>query len=454
MDKYSYISNAHSSYIDELYKAYKENPETVDASWQRFFEGFDFSLQNNGVTTNGQAVTSGGNTDKEIGVRNLIHAYRTRGHLRSVTNPIRPRRQHKVNLDLQDHGLSEADLDTELDIGSIIGIGKSSVKKIVETLQKVYLGSIGFEYMHIRDIEILEWFKEKAENSFLNWKPTTDEKKRILKKLNEAVVFENFLHTKYIGQKRFSLEGGENTIPALDRIICRASELGVAEVVIGMAHRGRLNVLANTMGKTYEEIFNEFEGTAIPDLTMGDGDVKYHLGYSSEITTHCGNHIYLKLTPNPSHLEAVDPVVLGYSRAQIDDEYKGELSSVLPILIHGDAAVAGQGIVYEITQMANLKGYRTGGTIHFVINNQVGFTTDFDDGRSSTYCTSVASMVDAPVFHVNGDDPEAVIFACEMAMEYRQTFHTDVFIDMVCYRRHGHNEGDDRIHPALHVQPD
>ncbi|MCC5930664.1 MAG: 2-oxoglutarate dehydrogenase E1 component [Cyclobacteriaceae bacterium] len=449
MDKYSYISNADTGYIDELYKAYRENPESVDLSWRRFFEGFDFHSQNNGdaiTPVNGKSALTGADseiTSKELGVRNIIHAYRTRGHLKSLTNPIRPRRKHKVFLDLEDHGLSESDLDTELDVGNIIGIGRASVRSIIETLQKVYLGPIGFEYMHIRDPEIIEWFKQKAENDFLHWNPEIDTKKRILSKLNEAVVFENFLHTKYIGQKRFSLEGGENTIPALDRIICRASELGVREVVIGMAHRGRLNVLANVMGKTYDEIFNEFEGTAIPDMTMGDGDVKYHLGYSSDITTHCGNHIYLKLTPNPSHLEAVDPVVLGYARAQIDEEYNGQLSAALPILIHGDAAIAGQGIVYEITQMANLPGYRTGGAIHFVINNQVGFTTDYDDARSSIYCTDIGKIIDAPVLHVNGDDAEAVDFAANLAIEFRQKFGKDIYIDLLCYRRHGHNESDE-----------
>ena len=451
MDKYSYISNAHSAYIEELYRSYKENPDSIDQSWQKFFEGFDFSLEfkekeaitpsSNGADAFDQVATE--DSIRETRVRELIHAYRTRGHLRSDTNPIRPRRKHKVYLDLENFALSELDLDSEFEVGNRIGIGKASLRKILNTLNKVYLGPIGFEYMYVRDPDILEWFKKKAEIEFLHYQPTLEEKKRILIKLNEAVVFENFLHTKYIGQKRFSLEGGENTIPCLDTIISIASETEVREVIIGMAHRGRLNVLANIMGKTYEEIFSEFEGNIDPDLTYGYGDVKYHLGYTSEITTNAGKPIYLKLSPNPSHLEAVNPVVLGYTRGQIDDEYNGEENKALPILIHGDAAIAGQGIVYETTQMTNLEGYRLGGTIHIVINNQVGFTTDYDDARSSIYCTDVAKIVDAPVLHVNGDDAEAIMFAAKLAVEFRQKFKRDIFLDLLCYRRYGHNEADE-----------
>ena len=297
--------------------------------------------------------------------------------------------------------------------------------------------------MSVRDPEKLKWLREKIEKEALAFKPSTEQRKRILNKLNEAVVFENFLHTKYLGQKRFSLEGGETTIPALDAIINKGAELGVKEVMVGMAHRGRLNVLANIMGKTYEQIFNEFEGNAKPDLTMGDGDVKYHMGYSSQVDTPSGEKVEIKLAPNPSHLEAVNPVVEGFVRAKGDAEYDNDRSKILPVLIHGDAAVAGQGVVYEVVQMSQLEGYRTGGTIHFVINNQVGFTTDFDDARSSVYCTDVAKMIDAPVLHVNGDDPEAVVFCVQFATEYRQKFGSDIFVDMVCYRRHGHNESDE-----------
>lgn len=444
MDKFSYISNAHGNYLDELYKAYKENPETIDDSWQKFFEGYEFSKEGgNGTSASNEGTVSIQHFDKEIMVRHLIHAYRTRGHLRSNTNPVRKRKDRKALLDLEDFGLSEADLDEEFEVGNIIiGIGRSNLRKIVATLKRIYEGTVGFEYMYIREPEILDWFKYKAEQEYLIFSPSRDEKKRILYKLNEAVVFENFLHTKFLGQKRFSLEGGETTIPALDAIINKGAEMGVEEVMIGMAHRGRLNVLANIMGKTYEQIFTEFEGTAEPDLTMGDGDVKYHMGFSSEIKTIGGNVVNLKLAPNPSHLEAVNPVVEGFLKAKIDKEYK-DAKKVLPILIHGDAAIAGQGLVYELAQMSKLEGYNTGGTIHFVINNQIGFTTNFDDARSSIYCTDVAKTIDAPVLHVNGDDPEAVIFCVNAAVEFRQKFGRDIFIDMVCYRRHGHNESDE-----------
>ncbi len=452
MDKYTYIANADGEYIDELYKAYQQAPESVDFGWRKFFEGFEFSeaYTGNGHTTATNAASAetkvseaAGESAKEVAVRNLIHAYRTRGHLRAKTNPVRDRKDRKARLDLADFGLSEADLDTVFQVGDVIGIGAATLRDIVASLQKIYEGAIGFEYMYIRDPEVLAWFKQKVETEYLNFNPSIEFSKRILSKLNEAVVFENFLHTKFIGQKRFSLEGGETTIPALDAIIDRGSELGVEEVVIGMAHRGRLNVLANIMGKTYEQIFSEFEGTAVPDLTMGDGDVKYHMGFSSEVVTPSGHKVNLKLAPNPSHLEAVNPVVEGFVRAKIDTSYGKDADKILPILIHGDAALAGQGIVYEVTQMANLAGYNTGGTIHFVINNQVGFTTDFEDARSSIYCTDIAKIIDAPVLHVNGDEPEAVVFAMRFAMEYRQKVNNDIFIDMVCYRRHGHNEADE-----------
>ena len=359
------------------------------------------------------------------------------------TNPVRERRPHVTKLELKDFELSEKDLDTEFEVGSEIGLGKATLRRIQEKLKNVYSGHIGFEYSHVRDSEIHEWFKNKVESEGEDINPSREEKQRIIAKLNEAVGFENFLHTKFLGQKRFSLEGGENMIPALDKIINTAAELDAEEVIIGMAHRGRLNVLANIMGKTYEQIFSEFEGNQEVDLTMGDGDVKYHLGYSSFMDTNAGKKMYVKLAPNPSHLEAVDPVVLGYARAQIDDEYKGDMSKAIPILIHGDAAIAGQGIVYECVQMSLLEGYKTGGTIHFVINNQVGFTTDFADARSSIYCTDLAKIIDAPILHVNGDDAEAVYFSAKIAIEYRQKFNKDIFIDMLCYRRHGHNESDE-----------
>ncbi|WP_426493470.1 2-oxoglutarate dehydrogenase E1 component [Hymenobacter sp. 102] len=462
MDANSYIANAHGDYLDNLYQSYKADPQSVDASWQKFFEGFDFAQQypeggipqadGEGVLTTSASTNQAGAVravdtvaaDKETQVRNLIHAYRSRGHLVAKTNPVRERKDRKARLNIADFGLSDADLDTKFKNGEVLGLGSdATLREIVAALQKVYTRTIGFEYMYIRDPQVLDWFREKVEKDSLSFNPSIDYKKRILSKLNEAVVFENFLHTKFLGQKRFSLEGGETTIPALDAIINKSAELGVKEVMIGMAHRGRLNVLANIMGKTYEQIFSEFEGTAVPDLTMGDGDVKYHMGYSSEVETESGQKVNLKLAPNPSHLEAVNPVVEGFVRAKIEHQYGGDYHQILPILIHGDAALAGQGIGYEVTQMSQLEGYKTGGTIHFVINNQVGFTTDFEDARSSIYSTDLAKIIDAPVLHVNGDDPEAVVFAVRLATEYRQQFHADIFIDMVCYRRHGHNESDE-----------
>jgi len=446
MDKFTYISNADPVVIDQMYQSYKENPTSIDISWQKFFEGFDFSLarygENDGATKTSEA-TSDAILEKEIQVRTFINAYRRRAHLRSKTNPVRERKDRNARIDLEDFGLGEADMDTKFWAGRIVGLQGGTLRQITEKLKKIYLGTIGFEYMYLHDPERLKWFQTKVETEYPTFQPSLNDKKRILKKLNEAVIFENFLHTKYVGQKRFSLEGGESTIPGIDRIIQRTAELGVEEVIIGMAHRGRLNVLCNILGKTYEQIFNEFEGGSTPDLTMGDGDVKYHMGYSSQKKTLSDNIISVKLAPHPSHLEAVDPVVLGYTRAQIDDDHKGDAKKALPILIHGDAAVAGQGIIYEIAQMAKLEGYNVGGTIHFVINNQVGFTTDFDDARSSTYCTDVAKVIDAPVLHVNGDSVEDVFFAASLAAEYRQTFGRDIFIDMVCYRRHGHNESDE-----------
>ncbi len=452
MDQFSYIANADTAAISDLYESYLKDPNSVDISWQNFFKGFDFHAAFNGSngTSNGQAKVANvasapvdsSMIQKEMAVISLIKAFRSRGHLLAKTNPIRERKDRRPRLDLKDYALSDADLDTDFQAGIFLGIGAVSLRKILESLNKIYSGSIGFEYMYIREPEVKEWLRAKIEKEALAFAPSIDEKKQILEKLNEAVVFENFLGTKYLGQKRFGLEGGESTIPALDAIVNRSADLGVQEVMIGMAHRGRLNVLANIMHKSYDAIFDGFEGN-LPDQIHGDGDVKYHLGYSSKHITPSGVEVSMKLAPNPSHLEAVNPLVIGFCRARADAHYEGDYDKILPILIHGDAAVAGQGIVYEVTQMAKLKGYEVGGTIHFVINNQVGFTTDFEDARSSIYCTDVAKIIDAPVFHVNGDDPEAVVFVSKMAAEFRQQFNRDVFIDLVCYRRNGHNESDE-----------
>jgi 2-oxoglutarate dehydrogenase E1 component len=379
---------------------------------------------------------------KEIKVYRLILGYRNKGHLLAKTNPIRQRKDRGANLDLSFFGLGEADMNTVYQAGNLIGIGAATLKQILTHLENTYANHVGIEFKYISDQKKVDWLTGEMEKKFATPLPI-EKKKRVLEKLNQGVMFEKFLHTKYIGQKRFSLEGGETTIAALDAIINTAANHAVEEVVIGMAHRGRLNVLANIMGKTYEQIFSEFEGTATMDQTMGSGDVKYHMGYGSEVQTLDQKSIHLKLMPNPSHLEAVDPVVVGFARAKADVLYNSDFDKILPILIHGDASVAGQGIVYEVLQMSNLRGYYTGGTIHFVINNQIGFTTDFDDARSADYCTSIAAMVQAPVMHINGDDPEAVVKCAEIATRYRQEFNSDIFIDMVCYRRHGHNEGDD-----------
>ncbi|MCL4141515.1 UNVERIFIED_CONTAM: hypothetical protein GTU68_011550 [Idotea baltica] len=447
MSDYSYVFNAHPSFIESIYKQYLESPDLVDEGWRVFFQGFQFSEQS-GVQRNsagGDTSLSDADLAKEFGVTSIIHGFRTRGHLLSKTNPIRDRRDRRPHLDLADYNLEESDLDKVFDSGIELGLKNATLRQILERLRVIYSGPIGFEYSHIEEREKRMWLREQIENRAMSsgYGLSIDKKKRILEKLNGAVIFERFLHTKYIGQKRFSLEGGESTIAAIDAIINTASEHGVEEVVMGMAHRGRLNVLANILGKTYEHIFNEFEGTAVPDLSFGDGDVKYHMGYSSMVPSANGRMINLKLAPNPSHLESVDPVVEGFARAKADILYNQDYDKILPILIHGDAAVVGQGVVYETAQMSKLDGYHTGGTIHFVINNQIGFTTDFEDARSSTYCTAAANMIQAPVFHVNGDHPEAVVFVAELAMAYRQKFNSDVFIDMVCYRKHGHNEGDD-----------
>jgi len=450
MKDLQYITNSSPSFIESLYQDFIKDPQSVDPEFKKFFEGFDFAFAQ-GKNGNGQTAVSretafktsdGVDWKKELGAYRLILGYRNKGHLLAKTNPIRPRKDRGANLDLGFFGFAEEDLDKSFFAGNLIGLGTTTLRNILSHLQQCYAHHVGIEFKYISDQKKIDWLTNEMEKKFLD--PFSIQKKqRILEKLNEGVMFEKFLHTKYIGQKRFSLEGGETTIPALDAMINMAAEHDVQEVVMGMAHRGRLNILANILGKTYEQIFSEFEGTAKLDQTMGSGDVKYHLGFGSEHVTPTNKTVHVKLMPNPSHLEAVDPVVVGFARAKADVLYESDYDKILPILIHGDASVAGQGIVYEVLQMCDLKGYYTGGTIHYVINNQIGFTTDFDDARSSDYCTSLAATVHAPVLHVNGDDPEAAVKCAEIAIRYRQEFNADFFIDMVCYRRHGHNEGDD-----------
>ncbi len=457
MKDFSFITNSHPSYIENLYNEFLTNPEQVDPDLKKFFEGFDYAYANSGVLqskpdaiTNGAVqqvaarpvTTDGVDWKKELGAYRLILGYRNKGHLLSDTNPIRQRKDRKPNLDLHFFGLDDNDLKKNFYAGNLIGLGTTTLENIYNHLKKCYAAKVGIEFKYISDQVKVDWLTNEMEKNFINPVPL-EKKRRVLEKLNQGVIFEKFLHTKYVGQKRFSLEGGENTIVALDAMINLSAEEDVKQAVIGMAHRGRLNVLANIMGKTYEQIFSEFEGTGSLDQTMGSGDVKYHMGFGSEITTPLGKTINLKLMPNPSHLEAVDPVVVGFARSSANTLHDEAYEKVLPIIIHGDASLAGQGIVYEVLQMSKLPGYYTGGTIHFVINNQIGFTTDYDDARSSDYCTSLAAIVQSPVLHVNGDDAEAVLKCAEIAARYRSEFHADVFIDMVCYRKHGHNEGDD-----------
>ena len=434
----SYLSNADVNYIDDLYKQYQSDKTSVDFGWQKFFEGFDLGAGRNMPGT--PAISE--DALKEINVLNLINGYRTRGHLFTKTNPVRERRKYTPTLDLANFGLSDADLETTYNAGHELGLGAAKLKDIIAHLKATYCESIGAEYLHIGDPLRIEWLRNLMETTRNQPNLSIDEKKQCLNKLNQATAFENFLHTKFIGQKRFSLEGLECLIPALDSVIHYGAELGVNEFVMGMAHRGRLNVLSNIFNKTYSDIFSEFEGKVFQDDSF-EGDVKYHLGFTTVVTTINGREVKLKLSPNPSHLEAVNPVVKGIVRAKLDHLYNGDINKVCPILIHGDAAIAGQGIVYEVVQMSGLEANRIGGTIHIVTNNQIGFTTNYTDSRTSIYCTDVAKTTNCPVFHVNGDDVEAVVHAIKMAMAYRNKFNSDIFIDLLGYRKYGHNEGDE-----------
>ena len=448
MNPLSYLNNADIGAFEGLYQQYQQDPKSVDPEWRNFFEGFEFSKED--YTQVSANKTDAGLPEnfvpeqfqKELAVSNLIGAYRQRGHMFAKTNPVRPRRKHDGPIDLENFGLSIADLDTEFHVGSRIGLGTATLREIYELLEQTYCGSIGVEYKFVRTLEIITWLEQKMESCRNTPNFSREEKIELLRKTNEAVAFESFLHTKFVGQKRFSLEGGESIIPALDTVVEYGAELGVEEFVIGMAHRGRLNVLANVLGKTYNDIFAEFEGKAFGSDGFA-GDVKYHMGYSSDKKVRSGKSVHLSLTPNPSHLEAVNPVVEGISRAKIDQYHDGNVKKLVPILIHGDHSLAGQGIVYEVLQMSQLPGYGTGGTVHLVINNQVGFTADYVEGRSSTYCTDVAKTTLSPVFHVNADDIEAVVYVIKLALEFRQKFHRDVFVDILGYRRHGHNEADE-----------
>ena len=454
MDRFSFLNAVHSEFIEDLYQKYLKFPDSVEPSWRSFFQGYDFananySLTDNEETNKQQVVQTVIPEDlkeeihKEFKVIDLINGYRTRGHLFTKTNPVRDRRKYEPTLDIENFGLSKDDLNKVFEAGDILGIGPQKLEVIIEHLKAIYCDSIGIEYMYIRNPEEIKWWQNRLNENDNHPKYSEEKKKYILSKLNQAVTFEQFLQTKYVGQKRFSIEGGETLIPALSvALFNAANNYEVKETVIGMAHRGRLSTLTNIFRKPVRELFSEFEGKDFEDQTI-DGDVKYHLGTSLDKTYQNGTNIIMNLVPNPSHLETVDAVAEGITRAKIDTVYKEDNSKILPILVHGDAAIAGQGIVYEVVQMSQLNGYKTGGTMHIVVNNQIGFTTNYLDARSSTYCTDVAKVILSPVLHVNADDVEAVVHAVEMALDYRMKFKRDIFIDLLGYRKYGHNEGDE-----------
>ena len=446
MDKFSFLNAAHTAYFADLYEQYLQNPDAVEPSWRAFFQGYDFGSENSGL--DGEFIESVSTeipeqVQKEFNIVRLIDGYRMRGHLFTKTNPVRERRSYSPTLEISNFDLSESDLDTVFNAGEILGIGAKTLRQIITHLENIYCSSIGMEYMYLRNPEVIKWWQEQLNKNDNQPNFSVETKKYILSKLNHAVTFENFLQTKYVGQKRFSLEGGESLIPAISNVLFYAVEkFGVKECVLGMAHRGRLSTLVNIFRKPVNELFSEFDGKDFEDESI-DGDVKYHLGLTLDKTYQNGKSIKMNLVPNPSHLETVAPVAEGITRAKIDADYGGDDSKILPIIVHGDAAIAGQGIAYEVAQMSQLNGYKTGGTIHIVVNNQIGFTTNYLDARSSTYCTDVAKVTLSPVLHVNADDAEAVVHAVEMALEYRMRYKKDVYIDLLGYRKYGHNEGDE-----------
>lgn len=451
MGRVGHIGNA--ALLEELYEAWKIRPEEVDPSWAAFFEGFELGCQLSPESSSSRATDGAvrpavsGDQDyrlKQARVYNLLFAYRTLGHMKSTLDPLGMTIPEITDLELSNFKFTEADLDTVFDAGTLAEGGERPLREIVQILTETYCGNVGVEYMHIQNFTIRRWLRDKMEKCRNRPSFSAEKNKRILNRLLAAEQFERFLHTRYVGQKRFSLEGGETLIPVLDALVENCPAHGVQQLVMGMAHRGRLNVLVNILGKSYKSIFNEFAENHIPETVQGDGDVKYHLGYEALVSTSSGDKVGVSLAPNPSHLEAVDPVVEGKARArqrQLHDTE--ERSKVVPVLIHGDAAFIGQGIVAETLNLSQLEGYRTGGTIHIVVNNQIGFTTLPKDARSTIYCTALAKMLGVPIFHVNGDDPASAVYVIELALDFRQRFKKDIVIDIVCYRRHGHNEGDE-----------
>ena len=465
MDKYSFLNAANTQFFADLYDQYVENPDSVEASWRAFFQGFDFACENYGedffeeevvlaqsqsrevptpVVASAQvSLPISDKVEKELRVLNLIKAYQQRAHLFAKISPITQRPSYEPALAIENFGLTQADLNTVFDAAKELQFQPSPLSLIIKKLEDTFTQSIGIEFDYIESFKVKEWIQNKLYATDFLKDFTKEEKVRILQKLAESTALENFFHNKYVGQKRFSLEGNEAVIPAIDALIeLAANEKDVKEVVIGMAHRGRLNMLINILGKNLQDVFSEFDGKDYENPEF-DGDVKYHLGLTSLRTTTKGKEVLLNLAPNPSHLETVASVLEGIARAKQDIHYADKPSQVLPIVIHGDAAVAGQGIVYEVMQMERLKGYTTHGTVHVVINNQIGFTTNPSDSRSTTYCTDIAKGFQAPVLHVNSDDTEAVVRSFLFALDYRMTFGTDVFIDVIGYRKYGHNEGDE-----------
>lgn len=459
----SHMAGGNAAYVEELYEAYLENPNSVSDDWRTIFDGLPkvdgVELDSNHTLIRDQfrklaalgpaarSVTSApsqsGGDEKQVKVLQLINAYRFRGHQHANLDPLGLWQQARVrDLELSHHSLSEKDFDTKYNVGSYaIGQDSMSLGELYKSLNRTYCGSIGAEYMHITDTEQKRWLQQRIESVQAKPEISRDEKVDILKGLIAADGMEKYLHTKFPGAKRFSLEGGDSLIPMLKGLISHAGANGTKEVVVGMAHRGRLNVLVNVLGKNPSVLFDEFSGKH--DESLGAGDVKYHAGYSSDFATPGGN-VHLALAFNPSHLEIVNPVVMGSVRARLDRRECTDGSMVLPVTIHGDSAIAGQGVVQETFNMSQTRGFQVGGTVRIVINNQVGFTTSkTEDTRSTQYCTDIAKMVQAPIFHVNSDDPEAVMFVTKLALDYRNKFRRDVVIDLVCYRRHGHNEADE-----------
>lgn len=448
MEKFSYLKSVNADYIDEVYQQYLSSPHSVEESWRFFFEGIELGAElsdtNDGAITAAPA-TVGASADVEFELKayRLMQAYRAEGYLEAAYNPLENPNTNAAPLALATYGLSAQDLGKTVQIAKAVGLQPTTLKNVIDHLRSIYCHSTGVEIAHVRNTTERSWLEKKIESSKLRPSLNNDSKKRIYERLAQAESFEKFLHTRYVAQKRFSVEGGEAIIPALDCVFETAAESGAKEFVLGMAHRGRLNVLTNIFGKKAKMMFTEFEAKYATDLSKGEGDVKYHKGYSRDLKTPTGKEIHLSLTANPSHLEFVDAVVTGITRAKQDRRNDIEKKEVIAVAIHGDAALAGQGVCYEVMNFMSLEGYSTGGTIHFVINNQVGFTTPWTDSRSSRFCTDLALMLDCPVFHVNGDDVEAVWAVSQIAAEYRQTFKKDIFVDIVCYRKYGHNEGDE-----------